>query len=134
MKCSASQSATFISWWCHHYYESLYKSFCFVRKVDRFQLTANRCVDFWQIIQVISMAFHFEIHFLEFYRFEAFENVHWMRLKKYSFFVSVSGLGTKKIKVFRLGLYVANSEDRLFLQWKPTLFRDIRPSKSTTWK
>ena len=96
--------------------------------MDRFQLTANRCVDFWQIIQVISMAFRFEIHFLEFYRFGAFENEHWMQLKKYSLFVSVSGSETKKIKVFQLGLYVANSEDRLFLQWKPTLFRDIRTS------
>ena len=70
------------------------------------------------------MVFHFEILFLEYHRFEVFENGHLRRSKKYSLGELVFDLTLKKIKVVLLELYVVNSLDRLFLHWKSTLSRD----------
>lgn len=70
------------------------------------------------------MVFHFEILFLEYRRFEVFENGHLRRSKKCSWDELVFDPMLRKIKVVQLGLYAANSWDRLFLHWMSTLSRD----------
>ena len=67
------------------------------------------------------MVFHFEILFLEYDRFEVFENGHLRRSKKYFLGELVFDPTLKKIKVVQLELYAANSLDRLFLHWMSTL-------------